>query len=72
MMVLETEAPHLSLSQKCAALNVSRSTVYSRLRPRSEIKKTSRKQSVQPRALSLDEKKTVLESKRLINPTFQN
>ena len=39
MMVLETEAPHLSLSQKCAALNVSRSTVYSRLRPRSEIKK---------------------------------
>ena len=40
MMVLETRETHLALSQCCVALNVSRSTVNSRLRSRAEIKKT--------------------------------
>ena len=60
MIVLETRGSHLLLSESCRVLGVNRGMVYSRLRLRSETKKTSRKQTVQPRALSLEEKQAAL------------
>lgn len=61
MMVLETRGTHLSLSPVCRFLSVNRSSIYARLKPRPNRRKTGRQFTVQPRALTPAEKQTVLD-----------
>lgn len=62
MMVIETRGTHLSLRSVCHILAINRSTIYARLNPRANGRKKVKQLAAQPRALSLDEKKAVIET----------
>ena len=62
MTVLSERLPSLPLTRACMALGLNRSTVYTHLRraANDEPPKRSRKHSIQPKALTTQERETVV------------
>ncbi len=61
MSLVEQRPAHVPLTQACDALDLNRSSVYDRRRPRSPTSEP-RRQSVQPRALSAEQRNEVLQT----------
>ena len=62
MLALEARSHCLALRPVCQVLGLSRSSLYSRLSARKQVRSTERKNALQPRALNQDEKQRILDT----------